>query len=210
MRDENFDAFIEEFGEANLCHPVPQSSIDKWTTALPPRLLTYWREEGWCGYADGLFWTVNPDDYEAAVSEWLKDTPLEGIDQFHVIARTAFGKLYLWGERSGSSATILTTTQSLVGMKGDLARTMDDPDIHASSFFVSRYQSDANLKDETGKELFARAPKKYGPVGVDEMYAFVPAIAAGGRLQLSCLQKVGIQAHLTMLRQFGRPALYLR
>ena len=26
--------------------------------------MTYWRQYGFCGFADGLFWITNPDDYE--------------------------------------------------------------------------------------------------------------------------------------------------
>jgi hypothetical protein len=103
MRDENFEVFIDEFGEATHRVEVPVASIEKWRGKLPDQLLTNWQEEGWCGYANGLFWTVDPDDYEDIVDEWLEDIPLEQLDAFHVIARTAFGDLYLWGEKTGAS-----------------------------------------------------------------------------------------------------------
>jgi hypothetical protein len=42
---------------------------------------------------------VNPDDYDDVLTEWITGTPLAKLDNFHVIARTAFGNLYLWGEK---------------------------------------------------------------------------------------------------------------
>lgn len=95
MRSEDFEVFIDEFGEATFKHEVPQAAIEKWQGVLPAQLLHYWKTEGWCGYADGLFWTVDPDEYEDVVEDWLADTPLAGVDRFHAIARSAFGSLYL-------------------------------------------------------------------------------------------------------------------
>jgi hypothetical protein len=76
---------------------VPLSSIERYRGKLPDQLLAYWEENGWCGYADGLFWTVNPQDYEAALEAWIGDTPLMEEDSYYVIARSAFGDLYLFG-----------------------------------------------------------------------------------------------------------------
>jgi hypothetical protein len=79
MRDEGFEVFIEEFGEASRRTEVPTASFESWQGKLPDQLLKYWKEEGWCAYANGLFWTVNPDGYEDLVDEWLYDTFLEQI-----------------------------------------------------------------------------------------------------------------------------------
>jgi hypothetical protein len=49
-------------------------SLEKWRDKLPEQLLTYWQQEGWCEYKDGLFCTVDLDDYEDLVDEWLADT----------------------------------------------------------------------------------------------------------------------------------------
>jgi hypothetical protein len=55
MRDEDFDYFISKFGEATNRVAVPTEAIEKWRNKLPDQLLTYWQEEGWGGYANGLF-----------------------------------------------------------------------------------------------------------------------------------------------------------
>ena len=106
MRDEDLEVFIEAFGEATDRVEVPATSIEKWRGKLPDQLLSYWQEEGWCAYANGLFGTVDPDEYEDLLDEWLKNTKLEQLDAFHVIARSAFGNLYVCGEKTGKSITI--------------------------------------------------------------------------------------------------------
>ncbi|BEV17158.1 hypothetical protein HBDW_39460 [Herbaspirillum sp. DW155] len=79
MRDEDFKYFISNFGEATKRSPVPTESIEKWRDKLPDQLLKYWEREGWCEYANGLFCTVDPDDYEDLVDEWQHLIFLRGI-----------------------------------------------------------------------------------------------------------------------------------
>lgn len=207
MRDEDFQVFIDEFGEATHHVEVPAESIEKWRGKLPEQLLTYWREEGWCGYADGLFWTVNPDDYEDIVDEWLEDSPLEQIDAFHVIARSAFGHLYLWGEKTGSSVTISSGIHSIICLASNLKRKLDDPDFDARLFFSSKSLEHVEYDDEFGTPLFKRALAKLGPLGPDEMYGFEPAVVLGGKMQLENLAKLNLDIHLTILRQLAAPRI---
>lgn len=97
MMDNVFARFIEIFGTAIDRREVPISSIERYKDKLPAKLMEYWAEHGWGGYGDGIFWLVNPQDYEPVVSSWLEDTALEHQDSYHLIARSAFGDLYLWG-----------------------------------------------------------------------------------------------------------------
>ncbi|MEY0436735.1 GAD-like domain-containing protein [Providencia huaxiensis] len=106
MRDEFFDAFIDEFGEASTLRYVSEEKIEKWRGKLPELLLTYWHNEGWSSYYNGLFTIVDPDDYEDIVDEWLENTYLEEIDSFHAIAINGFGNIYLCGEKTGQCVVI--------------------------------------------------------------------------------------------------------
>jgi hypothetical protein len=105
--DEDFEYFLGEMGPVIDRRYVPSSTIQRYRGKLPDRLLQYWEEYGWCGYADGLFWTVNPQEYEPVLEAWIGNTPFMEEDAYHLIARSAFGKLYFWGEKSGNSLTIL-------------------------------------------------------------------------------------------------------
>src|ERR1700712_5185144 len=95
MMDEDFAFFLEKFAPATGRDEVPGSSIAKYKNRLPGQLLTYWVDHGWCGYADGLFWTVNPQDYEELISNCIPNTELDQTEKYHVIARGAFGVLYV-------------------------------------------------------------------------------------------------------------------
>ena len=208
MRDEDFEYFISKFGEATHRVDVPASALESWRDKLPDQLLTYWLEEGWCGYANGLFWTVDPSEYEDIVDEWLHETPLEQLDSFHVVARSAFGELYVCGQRVGPKLKLLTPVHAAVALVKDL-RPKDKTrlDFEVRGLFGSRQPSDCDLKDETGQPLFDRALAKLGPLAPDEMYGFEPALVAGGKMRLQNLRKVKLDQHLTILRQLAAPTM---
>lgn len=208
MRDEDFAEFIAEFGEPTHRTDVPADSITRWRGRLPEQLLTYWRQEGWCGYASGLIWTVDPDDYEDLIDEWLEDTPLERLDSFHVIARTAFGKLFACGEKVGPALDIASLTHSLYALASDLRpKSPADLDFEVRGLFAgsTRRGCDLVANDKTG--LFDRALQKLGPLAPDEMYALEPALAAGGSIALENLVRVKLDPHLTILRQLAAPTM---
>lgn len=207
MRDEDFQVFIDEFGEATQRIEVPEASFDRWRGKLPDQLLTYWKEEGWCSYASGLLWTVNPDDYEDLVDEWLHDTFLEQIDEFQVIARSAFGELFLWGNKTGGSVTILCATHSIICLSANLKRWIDDPDFYVRTFFSNKSINRCDIDDESGLPLFERALSTLGPLDLDEVYGFEPAIVLGGKIRLENLAKLKLDVHLTILRQLAAPAI---
>jgi hypothetical protein len=207
MRDEDFEVFIEEFGEACQRVEVPTASLEHWRGKLPDQLIKYWTEEGWCAYADGLFWTVNPDDYEDLVDEWLHDTFLEQIDEFQVIARSAFGELFLWGQKTGGSVTISCATNSIISLNSNLKRKLGDPDFYVRSFFSNKSIERCDLDDELGQPLFKRALAKLGPLESDEVYGFEPALVLGGGMRLENLAKLKLDVHLTILRQLASPTL---
>lgn len=207
MRDEDFEVFISEFDEATHRMNVPVEAIQKWRGKLPDQLLKYWQDEGWCGYKDGLFWTVNPDDYEDLVGEWLADTPIERLDSFHAIARSAFGTLYLWGEKTGDSVVIACSINSIIALSSNLKRELDDPDFDIRAFFSNKTTVRCDIKDELGKPLFQRAVSKLGNLEPGEVYGFEPAVVLGGKMRLENLAKLKLDAHLAILRQLAAPTL---
>lgn len=207
VRDEFFECFIEEFGEASHREQVPKEAIEKWRDKLPDQLLTYWKQEGWNGYANGLFWIVNPENYEDIVDEWLEDSPLEQLDAFHAIARTAFGELYLCGEVTGRSVTIACPIHAIMAERSRLKKKPKDKLDLSIKAFLGLSKTNCDLKDESGKPLFERALKKLGPLAPDEIYGFEPAIVSGGKMQLENLVKVKLDQHLTILRQLAAPTM---
>ncbi|KPW33604.1 hypothetical protein ALP45_01127 [Pseudomonas coronafaciens pv. atropurpurea] len=97
--DEHYASFLNDFNPTTDRQKAPRSSIDQHEKKLPAQLLEYWKEYGWCGYADGIFWTVNPQEYETLLSHWLSETNLPRNDNYYVITRSAFG-IFLYGVKS--------------------------------------------------------------------------------------------------------------
>ena len=210
MRDKLFSFFISQFGEATSQVTVPDESLAKFRGVLPDQLLAYWKSEGWCGYRDGLFWTVNPDDYADVLDMWLEDTPFEEIDSYHVIARTSFGKLFAWGEKTGPSLTVSCPIHSLIALEKDLKKPLANPNHEISMFFAGTTPGECDLKDEDKKPMFERTLAKLGPLQAEEMYGFEPALVAGGRMDVDHLRKVNADIHLTILRQLAPPRIPFR
>jgi len=194
--DDIFSIFIKEVGEPIHRQEVPPSSVDYYRDKLPPQLLEYWVEHGWCGYGDGIFWTVNPREYEGVVESWIEGSMLEARDKYHLIARSAFGDLYLWGENSGFSVTIDSLLSRYTGEDVDLSLGGFDREVQ--NFFLSVDKESNDFGD-----LFDPAKKKLGLLMCDEMYGFVPALALGGQVDLANLEKVKAVEHLMMLSQIA-------
>ena len=175
---------------------VPAQSVERFRGKLPDQLLAYWEEHGWCGYADGLFWTVDPQEYEPVLEAWIGDTPFMEKDAYHIIARSAFGELYFWGENTFESLKIFAPGSYCFSRKSMFQA--DQVEHGLRSFFGKR-----NRKENDFSDLFVSASEKLGPLKHDEMYGFVPALALGGLSELSHLQKVKAVEHLVLLAQLA-------
>ena len=194
--DENFEYFLKKMGPAIDKRYVPPTSIERYRGKLPDQLLTYWEEHGWCGYADGLFWTVNPQEYEPALEAWIGDTPFMEQDAYHLIARSAFGELYFWGEKTGNSINVFAPGFFCIPMESQLIG-------EKMEFGMQVFFSSLSRKGNDFESLFTPALKKLSRLKHDEMYGFVPALVLGGSATLNHLQKVKAIEHLVLLAQLA-------
>jgi len=194
--DEAFGRFLEKFGSPVARQKVPVSSIRRYREKLPNKLLEYWGEHGWCGYGNGIFWIVNPQEYEGVVASWLTGTEFENYDTYHLIARGAFGDLYLWGEKTGFSLRIDSLFSRCV--IHDFKPEPELMDRKVQDFIVFRKVSSNDFE-----EMFRSARRKLGTLPHDEMYGFVPALMLGGNASLKNVEKVKAVEHLILLSQLA-------
>ncbi|SFO07702.1 GAD-like domain-containing protein [Xenorhabdus japonica] len=208
MRDEDFECFIEEMGEATQHRAVPTQAMEKWKGRLPDQLLHYWKTEGWNSYHNGLFSIVNPDDYEGIVDMWLEDTPFESTDSYHAIARSGFGKLYLCGETTGINLTIHCALNSILYSK-DHAYKKEKKDLNneISYFFGAKSIDDFDFEDDDDIGIFSRAVKVHGPLHENEIFGFESALILCGDIILENVRKLDMHIHLDILRQFSDPEI---
>ncbi|AMB83940.1 glutamyl-tRNA amidotransferase [Pseudomonas agarici] len=194
--DKVFARFLEKFGGPVDRQDVPMSSIERYRGKLPNQLLEYWTEHGWCGYGDGIFWIVNPQEYEGVVASWIEGTELEKRDTYHLIARGAFGDVYLWGEKTGFSLKITSIFSRCVIHNFEPAPEQMDRKLQ--DFIVSRKVDSNDVED-----LFSQARRKLGTLRHDEMYGFVPALMLGGSASLDHVEKLKTVEHLILLSQLA-------
>ena len=210
MTDEYFTEFLEGegFAPALACQPVDQETLNRYQGILPDRLLSYWKEFGFCGYGEGLFWLVNPADYEEILELWLKNTPLWGRENYYVIARSAFGELYAWGDKSGNDTLIDPQYHTIYPV--DMPKepiTKEQKERYFGIYISGINKKIPDAYDKDDRLLFKKALKKLGTLAPDEMYAFVPALALGGVADLNHLQKVKLQEQLSILAQLEEPTI---
>jgi hypothetical protein len=204
--DGRFEWFLEQFGNPQNAKSVPKEIIEKYANILPSRLLEYWSEYGFCSFKDGLFWLVNPDDYQDSMIGWLKGTGIMELDSFHVIARTGFGSMLLWGKKTGQSWTIDINDGELFHEKGDEKRISEGKQNESlQGFFAVFSPESADLKDvDTNKPIFEQAVKKFGPLEEDEMFTFEPALFLGGEQTLKTVSKVNFFIQSDILASMGQ------
>ncbi|MDU8431152.1 GAD-like domain-containing protein [Pseudomonas syringae pv. actinidifoliorum] len=199
--DEVFSIFLKTFGGPVGRQEVPKSSIERYKGKLPDLLLHYWSEHGWCGYGEGIFWMVNPQEYEGVTASWIQGTEFENQDTYHLIARSAFGELYFWGEETGASLKITSIVSRCTTFISSLPK--DQMDKRFQNFLLS-----AEVEYNDFDNLFQPAKKTLGTLSCDEMYGFVPAIMLGGSDALDNLKKVRSVEHLVFLSQLSDLEVY--
>ena len=194
--EEYFEYFVNKMGPSVHRREVPLSTREKYKDRLPLLLISHWENYGWSGYGDGIFWTVDPAEYDVFIPDWLAASNITHPDTFIVIARSAFGDLYLWQEKTGSRLTICSVYGRYWLRKA--SSSPFNPDISVQAFFASKKPENNDLEG-----LFHEALKTLGPLQPDEMYGFVPALALGGPADLKHLQKLKTIEHLTFLSQLA-------
>jgi len=178
--------FRQWHGPSDQCENATGEVIEKYKGVLPNALLDEWRDYGWCAYANGNLWLVNPDDYADALQEWLPDW-CHGEDLPVVFARGPFGEL-------------LVSYQDVVGQlnvhHGRYIEIGADVETFLEFSLDKGYVAEALVAS-----LAKRVRKRIGALASDEMYTFVPALALGGTHSASSAEKVKILPQLSILSQ---------
>jgi hypothetical protein len=200
--DECFEYFLENFGPQFEKVQPSSGGIEKFRGKLPDKLLEYWLDYGWGGFHNGLFWLVNPDDYVDLVTSWLDGRIIDSQD-YYVIARTAFGKIFLWNKANGQTVTVSPLFSEIITRPPNKAVLAGDDATALEAFLAAKEPDSLDIEDEKEKKLFKRVLKKFGVLNSNEMYAFEPALAIGGMPKLENVVKVDIMVHLALLEQLS-------
>ncbi len=202
--DEDLAFFLSELGQPTTLVPAKTDEIEKYRGKLPDQLLEYWQILGFSGFADGLFWLTNPDDYQHILDRFLEDTPFEQQDIYYVIARNAWGELQIYGEKTGNSLEISPhlnwiTTES--GNENDIKAGNATQTI--KDFLALQDPERLDIENNQGKPLFPSALKKDGSLASNEVYGFSPFLFTGGEKKISNIERCDIFAHLNLIADMG-------
>ena len=182
---------LAEFEKANGprldCQPAAPEIIRAYQDRVPDSLSAHWADAGFCGYAKGLLWITNPDDFTSLVKDWFG----EQVNHL-VFARTALADLFLW---SGSMVVLFNTQY---GKPMEVSNRLE-------IFFNYSLCKKSVLDNLCSRATFAKARRRLGSLSHDECYGYVPAVALGGSETVESLQKVKLREYLAILAQAVRP-----
>ena len=191
---------IDQFDKPNVVSPISKEILTKYEKIMPPILLDMWQQEGFCQFQNGLYYIVNPDDWQDVVDVWIDNTPYQKLGQFYALARNAFGCIYIYNPDTGTKLTIDTILRTISGsIKGYFTEKEREITISGLFAMISKKRVEFEIDD---KPIFKKAVKKLGPLGWYEMYAFEPAFALIGdaALTMDNLVKVDARVHMLLLR----------
>lgn len=180
----HFENFKRIHGPGFSCKKIVKEKLLYYKDKLPKSLIELWENEGWCGYAKGFIWVVDPADYVDILNKWLKTSS----KPFFAFARTAFGDIFLW---DGNEAYYLNVHHDKI------KRITDEIEIVFNSVLCDSVVLEKLLL----QGLYQEALPRLGQPNPDECYAFVPALVLGGPGTADSLQKVKLREHLGILAQ---------
>ena len=205
--DVSFEIFIEDIGEPQNCIKADEEVIKEYSGKLPAKLFEYWRELGWCGYGNGLIWMVNPKDYEDILEQRLRGTPFEDRNDLSVIARNAFGELYVWAKGKGKILGIEPNLNTISYFsptdKENLSE--DEENEEMQEFWSGQQKQFLDIDDEEDEALFDRCLEKFGQLKSDEMYGFKHHYALGGEMELKNMEILKLNIYHSIAAQLDKP-----
>ena len=205
--DEDFDGFLEDFGEPHDSTPIPESVIEAYRHKLPEQLFVYWRAIGACGFHNGLVWMTNPAEYQDLLDMWLDGSPFENRNDLSVIARSAFGYLYVWAKAKGKVITINPNLNIIYYLPQNDSTVLNPAreDVKLQRFWGGSSVELHDEKDESEKPMFARALKTLGQLKSDEMYGYKHRPALGGKEVVGNLDIVKLEVYHHLAQQMEPP-----
>jgi hypothetical protein len=166
------------------CQLLGSGELERYAKYSNKSLLELWQKEGFCGYDDGLWWFTPPDRLDEVLKSFLPNM----LDA-HVLARTAFGDLFIH------------SVNNKISVFSPRLKEMVLTDEEFEFFFEVLLINEEFKLDILEKELFNQAQKKIGPINHEECYGFLPPLKLGGNFSLENLEKVKLMEHLMILSQ---------
>ena len=199
-----YDRFLEVLPpDANVQRLSPAEVDGLRSESMPEQLLTLYREVGVGSFGGGMFWLSRPADLQPALNVWLPPSP-----QRIPLGRSAFGDLFYYRDlREEASAKGFTGENP--GELSDVSVVrVEYSDIVVCALSIEELCDEIlgfeeNVDGVFRGDLVRAATEIFGPLSADEQFGFAPALALGGFEDISCVRKVDLLVHTSLLKQTG-------
>ena len=182
--------------------------IEKYQNILPTLLLKHWEKYGFGAFKNGLYWLVNPQEHQGLLEAYTKGTILQDHPRLHVIARSAFGRLYAWEEKKGMSLELDFLQHQIYYMSKESVINKIDEEAEMQKAFSS-IENTSEVYDENHQPLFHRAVEEFGILAQDDMYAFKTQLYMGGQNNIENLNRVNLFIHADIQNNITEPPVLI-
>ncbi len=198
-----YDQFFEKYQEAIDAREVPQEVIKKYETILPAPIIDLWKRHGFGGYEEGLFWTINPDDYLGYVDDWIDFSDYK----IYPIMRTAFADIIvIYNLKTDDKEFGVENINIRHGKTNQISMSLEKffRDILLEPGF---FMADTRVKSA----LFFYGVDNLGILKSNQCYGFEPIALLGGEETEKNMKIFNFDIHLDILTQvLGGPIEVVR
>lgn len=191
-----YKEFISFMGDPIKFSDVSEKEIKKYEKVfMGPKdevdiITEIWKTYGYCSYRNGLFSTINPEEYNV----FVKKFPSVSNDAI-AFAKSASGCFFLWDKFNfGWAISHLNIHTGKINILGSNFDMLFEWNLTSENFWREDCYGDIELeivKNKTSLEL-------------DECLTFIPALILGGEEKVSNMQKVKVKENLELLAQFHK------
>ncbi len=179
---------------------------EDYKNILPSLLLENWERYGFNPFNQGLFWLTNPKEYQGLLEDYLDGTALKDMPDLYVIARSAFGKLFVWEKDKGMTVELdFLQHQIYYTPKEENCNIQEQEKIMKE--LLSKMPKISDMYDDAHQPIFARAYEKFGMLSEDEMYAYKLPLYLGGKNNIENIEKKNLFIHADIQKGLENPPL---
>jgi hypothetical protein len=191
-----YEDFFTKYSKAMDPTEVPIEVFNKYKKILPEPIISLWENHGFGGYRKGLFWTINPDEYNGYLEKWIKTQWNDVVP----IMRTAFGDIIVMYNIDQDDDEWEDVGFRVIDLKhGD-----EDLVTYGVESFFKRYLLRPGGLAEASQidlDLFHYGVDNLGLLKADECYGFEPLLLSGGKENEESMKKLSFSPHLDILTQ---------
>ena len=162
------------------------------TEIIPSKLISIWKEKGFCSFNDGVITLVNPVEYNSFCEPLFAKSAVlsSSFTTYYVIAKTAFGNLLVWAKHPDESWYL-----GYVDIMCNNFEVISDDDFNY--FFDVLLKDEDYLEEYFDLRLFIQCKDQLGTLTPTECYGFNPIPAVAGKVAKDQAQRLPFKAYFT-------------